>query len=158
MADVNPIPEDYPQVIPYLTVDDAAAAIKFYTDVFGGTEHMRMDGPPGKIAHAEVAVGRGMIMLADEMPDAGNQSPRAVGGTPVTVMVYVEDVDSVFGRALAAGAKELRPLENQFYGDRSGSFEDPFGHSWFVASHVEDVSEEEMGRRAAEAMGGGQGG
>ena len=155
---VQPIPDDYPQVIPYLTVDDAAAAIEFYSAVLGATERMRMPGPDGKIAHAEVAVGRGMIMLADEMPDAGNQSPRAVGGTPVTVMVYVEDVDSVFGRALAAGAKELRPLENQFYGDRSGSFEDPFGHSWFVASHVEDVSEEEMGRRAAEAMGGGQGG
>ena len=152
MADVNPIPENYPQVIPYLTVDDAAAAIKFYTDVFGGTEHMRMDGPPGKIAHAEVAVGRGMIMLADEMPDAGNQSSRAVGGTPVTVMVYVEDVDAVFGRALAAGAKELRPLENQFYGDRSGQLEDPFGHRWSVATHVEDVPPDEMAKRAAKFM------
>jgi PhnB protein len=154
MADVKPIPDDYPQVIPYLNVDDAAAAIKFYTDVFGGTERMRMDGPPGKIAHAEVEIGRGMIMLADEMPDAGNRSARAIGATPVTVMVYVDDVDSVFQKALAAGAKELRPLENQFYGDRSGGFEDPFGHSWFVASHVEDVSEDEMMRRASEAMGG----
>jgi PhnB protein len=154
MADVKPIPDDYPQVIPYLNVDDAAAAIKFYTDVFGGTERMRMDGPPGKIAHAEVEIGRGMVMLADEMPDAGNRSARAIGATPVTVMVYVDDVDSVFQKALAAGAKELRPLENQFYGDRSGGFEDPFGHSWFVASHVEDVSEDEMMRRASEAMGG----
>jgi PhnB protein len=154
MADVKPIPEDYPQVIPYLNVDDAAAAIKFYSDVFGGTERMRMDGPPGKIAHAEVEIGRGMIMLADEMPDAGNRSARAIGATPVTVMVYVEDVDSVFQRAIAAGAKELRPLENQFYGDRSGSFEDPFGHSWYVASHVEDVSEDEMMRRSADATGG----
>jgi PhnB protein len=110
MADVKPIPDDYPQVIPYLNVDDAAAAIKFYTDVFGGTERMRMDGPPGKIAHAEVEIGRGMIMLADEMPDAGNRSARAIGATPVTVMVYVDDVDSVFQKALAAGAKELRPL------------------------------------------------
>jgi PhnB protein len=158
MADVKPIPEDYPQVIPYLNVDDAAAAIEFYTTVFGGKERMRMDGPPGKIAHAEVEIGRGMVMLADEMPDAGNRSAKAIGATPVTVMVYVDDVDSVFGRALAAGAKELRPLENQFYGDRSGGFEDPWGHSWFVASHVEDVSEEEMARRSAEAMGGGQGG
>ncbi len=154
MADVKAIPDEYPQVIPYLNVDDAAAAIQFYTDVFGGKERMRMDGPPGKIAHAEVEIGRGMIMLADEMPDAGNRSARAIGATPVTVMVYVDDVDSVFQKALAAGAKELRPLENQFYGDRSGGFEDPFGHSWFVASHVEDVSEDEMARRAAEAMGG----
>jgi PhnB protein len=153
MADVNPIPEDYPQVIPYLTVDDAAAAIKFYTDVFGGTEHMRMDGPPGKIAHAEVVVGRGMIMLADEMPEAGNQSARTIGGTPVAMMVYVEDVDSVFGKALAAGAKEVRPLQNQFYGDRSGTFEDPWGHRWDVSSHVEDVPEDEMMRRAAQQGG-----
>jgi PhnB protein len=154
MADVKPIPDEYPQVIPYLNVDDAAAAIKFYVDVFGGTERMRMDGPPGKIAHAEVEIGRGMIMLADEMPDAGNRSARAIGATPVAMMVYVEDVDSVFGKALAAGAKELRPLENKFYGDRSGTFEDPWGHHWDVSSHVEDVSEDEMMRRASEAMGG----
>ena len=150
MADVKPIPDDYPQVIPYLNVDDAAAAIPFYVDVFGGRERMRMDGPPGKIAHAEVEIGRGMIMLADEMPDAGNRSARSVGGTPVAVMVYVEDVDSVFAKALAAGAKELRPLENQFYGDRSGAFEDPWGHRWDVSSHVEDVPEDEMMRRAAQ--------
>ena len=155
MADVKPIPDDYPQVIPYLAVDDAAAAIDFYTDALGATERMRMGGPDGKIGHAELEIGRGMIMLADEMPDAGNRSARAIGGTPVTVMVYVEDVDKVFGRALAAGAKELRPLENQFYGDRSGSLEDPFSHIWFVASHVEDIPEDEMMRRAAE-MGGGQ--
>ena len=157
MADVKPIPDDYPQVIPYLAVDDAAAAIDFYTDALGATERMRMGGPDGKIGHAELEIGRGMIMLADEMPDAGNRSARAIGGTPVTVMVYVEDVDKVFGRALAAGAKELRPLENQFYGDRSGSFEDPFGHIWFVASHVEDIPEDEMMRRAAEVGGGQEG-
>jgi PhnB protein len=150
MADVKPIPDEYPQVIPYLIVDDGAAAIRFYADVLGGTERMRMDTPDGKVAHAEVVVGRGWIMLADEVPDMGIRSARAVGGSPVTVMVYVEDVDAVFGRALAAGAKELQPLENKFYGDRAGEFEDPWGHRWNVATHVEDVPEDEMMRRAAE--------
>jgi PhnB protein len=150
MADVKAIPESYPQVIPYLVLDDAAAAIGFYVEVFGATERMRMDGPDGKIGHAELDIGRGLVMLADEVPDMGIHSARAVGGSPVSVMVYVEDVDAVFGRALAGGAKELRPLENQFYGDRSGSFEDPWGHRWDVASHVEDVPEDEMMRRAAE--------
>jgi PhnB protein len=153
MADVKAIPEEYPQVIPYLIVDDAAAAIGFYIDVFAATERMRMEGPDGRIGHAEVEVGRGLIMLADEVPDMGIRSARAVGGTPVSVMVYVDDVDAVFARALAGGAKELNPLENKFYGDRSGQFEDPWGHRWDVASHVEDVPEDEMMRRAAE-MGG----
>ena len=151
---VNPVPDDYPQVIPYLTVDGAADAIDFYVRVLGGKERMRMSGPDGKIGHAEVEIGRGMVMVSDEFPDMGGKSPTSVGGSAVTVMVYVEDVDAVFQRAIGAAAKELRPLENQFYGDRSGQFEDPFGHVWYVASHVEDISEEEMAKRSADVMGG----
>jgi PhnB protein len=151
---VKPIPDDYPHVIPYLTVDGASEAIGFYTKVFGARERMRMDGPGGKIGHAEIEIGQGLVMLSDEFPEMGSKSPRTVGGTPVTVMVYVEDVDDVFRRALDGGAKEVRPVENQFYGDRSGQFEDPFGHLWYIATHVEDVPEEEMAKRAAQAMGG----
>ena len=152
---VNPIPDDYPQVIPYLTVDGASEAIDFYVKVLGAKERMRMEAPGGKIGHAEIEIGRGLVMLSDEFPDMGGKSPGTVGGTPVTVMAYVEDVDDTFRRALDGGAKEVRPVENQFYGDRSGLFEDPFGHLWYIATHVEDVSEEEMAKRAAEAMGGG---
>jgi PhnB protein len=151
---VNPIPADYPRVIPYLTVDGAAAAIDFYCSVLGAKERMRMPGPDGKIGHAELNLGDSVVMLADAMPDMGSPSPKSLGGTPVTVMTYVEDVDAVFKAALKAGAIERRPVENQFYGDRAGQFEDPFGHQWFVASHVEDVSPEEMEKRAAAAMGG----
>jgi len=152
---VKPIPDDYPQVIPYLTVDDASAAIDFYERVLGAKERMRMAGPDGKIGHAEIEIGRGMVMLSDEFPEMGGRSPKSVGGTPVTVMAYVEDVDAVFQRALSGGATEKRPVGNQFYGDRSGQFEDPFGHLWYVATHVEDVSEEEMAKRSAEMLGGG---
>ncbi len=151
---IDPIPENYPQVIPYLTVDGAAQAIDFYVSVLGAKERMRMPGPDGKIGHAELEIGRGMVMLSDEFPDMGGKSPKTVGGNPVTVMTYVEDVDAVFERALRAGATERRPLENQFYGDRSGQFEDPFGHLWYVASHIEDVSEEEMAKRSADLMAG----
>jgi PhnB protein len=150
---VQPIPEDYPQVIPYLTVDGAADAIDFYVRVLGAKERMRMPGPEGKIGHAELEIGRGMVMLSDEFPEMGGKSPQGLGGTPVTVMAYVEDVDAVFERAVSAGATVRRPVENQFYGDRSGQFEDPFGHVWYVATHVEDVSEEELAKRAAAAMG-----
>jgi PhnB protein len=115
---------------------------------------MRMPGPDGKIGHAELELGDSLIMLADEFPDMGHLGPKALGGTPVTISVYVEDVDDVFQRALNEGAKELRPVENQFYGDRSGQFEDPFGHRWSVATHVEDVPPEAMRERAAEAMSG----
>ena len=151
---VDPIPADYPQVIPYLTVQGASDAIDFYSEVLGAKERMRMDGPDGKIAHAEIEIGRGLVMLSDEFPEMGGKSPRTVGGTPVTVMAYVEDVDDVFRRAIDAGATAIRPVENQFYGDRSGQFEDPFGHVWYIATHVEDISDEEMASRAAEAMGG----
>ena len=152
---VNPIPEGYPRVTPYLIVDGASDAIDFYTSVLGATERMRMDAPGGRIGHAELEIGDSVVMLADENPEMNARGPKAFGGSPVSLMVYVEDVDGVFGRALEAGAKELRPVENQFYGDRLGAFEDPFGHEWNVASHVEDVPPEEMEKRAAEAAQAG---
>ena len=152
---VNPIPEGYRRVTPYLIVDGAAAAIDFYTSVFGATERMRMDAPEGRVGHAELEIGDSVIMLADEHPDVDARGPRSIGGTPVSLHMYVEDADSVFERAVEAGAKSVRPVENQFYGDRLGSFEDPFGHHWHVATHVEDVSPEEMSERAAEAGQGG---
>jgi PhnB protein len=152
---VNPIPEGYPRVTPYLIVDDGAAAIDFYIAVLGATERMRMAGPDGKVGHAELNVGDSVIMLADEHPEMNAVGPKTVGGTPVSIHVYVEDSDSVFERAIEAGAKSLAPMEDKFYGDRSGSFEDPFGHHWNVATHVEDVPEEEMAKRAEEAMAGG---
>ena len=150
---VQPIPEGYPQVTPYLVVDGAAAAIDFYGTVFGTTERMRMPAPGGKIGHAELQLGNSVIMLADEAPEVGALSPPTVGGSPVTLSVYVDDVDTVMATAEQAGASVLRPVETQFYGDRSGQFQDPFGHRWSVATHVEDVSPDEMGRRAAEMMG-----
>jgi PhnB protein len=154
MAKVKPIPDGYPQITPYLFVDGAAAAITFYGEVLGATERMRMDQPDGRVGHAELEIGDGLIMLADPFPEMGVRSPKEIGGTPVMISVYVDDVDRVFERALRAGAKELQGVEDKFYGDRAGTFEDPFGHQWNVATHVEDVSPEEMGRRAAAAAGG----
>jgi PhnB protein len=153
MADVKPIPDGYPRVTPYLYIDGAADAIDFYVTVFGAEERMRMGGPDGKIGHAELGIGESLIMLADEHPEINVRGPKAVGGTPVAISVYVEDVDAVFEAAVEAGAKALRPLENQFYGDRSGMFEDPFGHHWSVATHVEDVPPDEMEKRAAATAG-----
>jgi len=153
MAKVKPIPEGYPQVTPYLCVDGASAAIEFYGKVFGATERMRMPEPDGRIGHAELLIGDSVVMLSDEFPEVDVRGPKAIGGTPVTMSVYVEDVDGVFDRAMQAGARALRPVEDQFYGDRTGRFEDPFGHRWSVATHVEDVPPEEMAKRA-EAMGG----
>ena len=148
---VNPIPEGYPRVTPSGCCAGAADAIEFYKGVFGATERMRMPGDsPDNIGHAELEIGTGMVMLADEFPDHGFLSPLTVGGTPVTIHVYVEDADAVFAKAVERGATVARDMETQFYGDRSGQFVDPWGHRWNVASHVEDVSEEEMGRRAAE--------
>ncbi len=155
MAGVKPIPDGYPQVTPYLCIDGASAAMEFYGTVFGATERMRIPAPDGKIGHAELQIGDSVIMLSDEFPEMGMRGPKALGGTAVTLSVYVDDVDAVFDQAVDAGAKALRPVEDQFYGDRSGQFEDPFGHRWSVASHVEDVSPDEMARRAAETMGGG---
>jgi PhnB protein len=153
MAQVKPIPDGYPRVTPYLHVDGANAAIEFYSKVFGATERMRMPAPGGKIGHAELQIGNSVIMLADEFPDMNVRGPKAFGGTPVTVMVYVEDVDQAFARAIKGGAKEVRPVMDQFYGDRSGEFEDPFGHRWNVATHVEDVPPDEMAKRAATVVG-----
>jgi PhnB protein len=153
MANVNPIPEGYPRVSPYLIVDGAAAAIDFYSSVLDATERMRMPDRDDKIGHAELQIGDSIVMLADEYPEMGLKGPKSLGGTPVTMSVYVEDVDGVFDRAVKAGATSLRPVEDQFYGDRAGQFEDPFGHRWSVASHVEDVPPEEMAERAAQAAG-----
>lgn len=152
---VKPIPDGYPQVSPSLAIAGAADAITFYCDVLGATERMRMSSPGGGIAHAELQIGGSVIMLADESPDIDYLGPKSIGGTPVTLSVYVEDVDAVFAKAVQKGAKELRAPEDQFYGDRSGQFEDPWGHRWSVATHIEDVSEEEMAKRAAELFGGG---
>ncbi len=152
MANVKAIPDGYPQVSPYLCVAGATDAIAFYTKVFGAKERMHMPAPNGKIGHAELQIGDSVIMLSDEFPEMNVVGPRTVGGTPVMISVYVEAVDQVFERAVKGGAKVIRPVENQFYGDRSGQFEDPFGHRWSVATHVEDVSPEEMARRAAKIM------
>jgi PhnB protein len=148
-AQVKPIPDNYPQVVPYLCVGGASAAIEFYRKVFGATERMRMAEPDGRLGHAELEIGTAVIMLSDEFPDLGVRAPETVGGTSVTMHLYVEDVDDVFARAIDAGATALSAVENQFYGDRNGRFEDPFGHRWSVATHVEDVSPEDMARRAA---------
>lgn len=151
----NPIPEGYPRVSPSLSIDGAAEAIEFYAAVFGATERMRMEMPGGKIAHAELEIGDSLIMLSDESPEMGFLGPKKVGGSPVVISVYVEDVDAAFAKAIELGATAERQPEDQFYGDRSGGFEDPWGHRWYVATHVEDVSEEEMERRMADMMGGG---
>jgi PhnB protein len=152
MPDVNPIPEGYPRVTPYLIVDGAASAIDFYTKVLGATERMRMPAPEGKIGHAEIELGDSIIMLADPSQDAGARDPQSVGGSPVLIHAYVEDIDATFATALEAGATSTRDPETQFYGDRSGQFEDPFGHRWSIASHVEDVPPDEMERRMKEMM------
>jgi len=152
---VKAIPEQYHSVTPYLIVHDAAAALDFYKRAFGANEQLRMPGPDGRIGHAEIRIGDSVIMLADEYPDMGARSPKTLGGSPVSLMIYVEDVDSVAKQAVAAGAKETRPVENKFYGDRSGSFEDPFGMEWHISTHVEDVPPDEMEKRAAAAVQAG---
>lgn len=149
------IPDNYPRVTPYLIVDGAGDAIGFYTKVLGASERGRMDGPDGRIGHAELEIGDSLIMLADENPDMGIAGPTAIGGSPITLHVYVEDVDAVFDAAKQAGATPRREVEDRFYGDRSGQFEDPWGHRWDVSSHVEDVPPEEMAKRAQEAMAAG---
>jgi PhnB protein len=145
----RPVPEGYHHVTPYLIVDGAAKALDFYRRVFGATERMRMPGPGGKVGHAELTLGDSMIMLADEHPEMGARGPRAFAGAAVSLHVYVEDVDATVKAAVAAGAKLLRPVEDKFYGDRSGTIEDPFGHHWHVATHTEDVPPDELARRAA---------
>jgi PhnB protein len=153
MAKVKPIPDGYHNVTPYLIIDGAAKAIDFYKKVFGATEKMRMPSPGGKVGHAELTVGDSMIMLADEHPEMDHRGPHAYKGAAVSLMVYVSDVDATVKTAIASGAKVIRAVENQFYGDRMGTIEDPFGHRWYVATHVEDVPPDEMAKRAAAAMG-----
>jgi PhnB protein len=152
---IKAIPDGYHSVTPYLIVNGAAKAMDFYKRAFGAVELMRMPRPDGKIGHAEMRIGDSAIMLADEHPEMGFRSPQSLGGSAVSLMVYVEKVDDVFGRAVAGGAKELRAIKDQFYGDRSGTLQDPFGHTWTVATHVEDVPPEEMGRRAEKFMQSG---
>jgi PhnB protein len=146
---VKPIPDDYPLITPYLCVKGAANAIEFYQKAFGATERMRISAPGGTIGHAELAIGKALIMLADEYPDIAFRSPVTLGGSPVVVHMYVEDVDAFCSRAVAAGATLTRPVADQFYGDRVGQLRDPFGHAWSIATHKEDVSHEEMAKRAA---------
>lgn len=143
---VKPIPEGYHSVTPYITVDDAAKALDFYKTAFGATEIVRMD-MGGKIGHAEVRIGDSVVMLSDEWPDRGKLGPKSRGGATSSLMVYVDDVDSAFKKAVAAGATETMAVEDQFWGDRMGGVNDPFGHSWMLATHVEDVPEDEMKRR-----------
>ncbi len=150
------IPEGYHSVTPYLIIRDAGRAIAFYKKAFGATEMMRMPGPDGKIGHAEIKIGDSPIMLADEAPDmpSAGRSPQSLGGSPITILLYVEDVDAFTNRALAAGAKVVRPVQDQFYGDRAGTVADPFGYEWHIHTHVEDIAPEEMERRASAAAGG----
>jgi len=150
---VSHIPDGYHAVTPYLIVRGAASALEFYKKAFGAKEIFRMPQPDGRIAHAEMIVGDSHIMLADEFPEMDARSPHSLGGTPVQILLYVDDVDSTVAGAVAAGLTEIRPIKDQFYGDRSGTFRDPFGHIWTIATHKEDVSGEEMARRAAAASG-----
>jgi PhnB protein len=144
---VQPIPEQYRHVVPYLVCNDAANAIEFYTQVFGAQETYRMPWN-GKIGHAELTIRGFMFMLADEAPEMNIHSAKAIGDSPVGLMLYVEDVDAVVAKSVAAGASIEQAVETKFYGDRSGTIRDPFGHKWFLATHVEDVSPEEMERRS----------
>ncbi|HSD19408.1 MAG TPA: VOC family protein [Anaeromyxobacter sp.] len=155
MPPVKPIPDGYHSVTPYLIVKDAPRALEFYKAAFGATELMRMTQPDGRVGHAEVRIGDSPVMLADEFPEIGAKSPQTIGGTAVSLMIYVPDVDAVVGQAVAAGAKLTRPVADQFYGDRIGGVTDPFGHAWFIATHKEDVPPEELARRAAAQHGKG---
>lgn len=149
MPAVKPIPDGYGTVTPYLIVADAAGAIAFYKQAFEATERMRLAAPDGKIGHAALLIGDSVIMLADEHPEMGALSPSTVGGSPVGLHLYVADVDAVAARAVAAGGKLLHPVEDKFYGDRNGTIADPFGHRWYISTHVEDVPPEEIARRVA---------
>jgi PhnB protein len=154
-GNVKPIPDAYRAATPYLICKGAGQAIEFYKKAFGAVELYRLEAPGGQIGHAEIRIGKdAIIMLADECPQMGARSPQTLGGTAVSVYVYVEDVDALVRQAAAAGATIRRPVENQFYGDRSVHLEDPFGDSWGFATHIEDVSPEEIGRRAAAKFGG----
>jgi len=147
---VSPIPAGHPAVSPYLIVDDAPRALEFYKKAFGAKELMRHAGPDGRIGHAEIRIGDSIVMLADEHIEVNAKSPKTVGGTPVSLHLYVKDVDALARQAAGAGAKTVRPVQTQFYGDRNGTLEDPFGHQWHISTHVEDVSLTELRRRAAQ--------
>ena len=149
---VSPVPEGYHTLTTYLAVEDAARAIDFYKEAFGAEETVRMPGPDGSVAHAELQVGDSKLMLSDPFPQSDVRPPAERGGPTASVFMYVDDADAVFERAQAAGAKVTMPLENMFWGDRFGSLADPFGHVWSIATHVEDVPEEEMAERASAAM------
>ena len=153
MPAVKPVPEGYPSLTPYLIVGDGAAALEFYQKAFGARLRLKLDAPGGRIGHAELEIGDSVIMLADEHPEIGARGPRSFGGSPVGLHLYVEQVDGVVARAVAAGGKLVHPVEDKFYGDRVGTIEDPFGHRWYVTTHIEDVSPEEIGRRAAALQG-----
>jgi PhnB protein len=149
---LKPIPEGYHSVTPYLIVKGAAQALDFYKKALGATEVMRLADPTGKVMHAEIKIGDSIVMLADEFPEMGAKSPQSLGGSPVGLCVYVPNVDQQFKQAIAAGGKEERPVKDQFYGDRSGTLRDPFGHQWTIATHTEDLTPEEIGKRAEEYM------
>jgi PhnB protein len=151
---VSPIPPGYPVLTPYICVQGAAEAIEFYERVFGASERMRIPAPDGRVGHAELQIRDSVLMLSDEYPEMGVLAPATIGGSPVTLSVYVDDVDAVVAEALEAGATLLEAVEDRFYGDRSGQIQDPFGHRWSVGTHIEDVPPEEMARRAAAMMGG----
>ncbi len=157
MANVKPIPEGYHSVTPYLIVKQAAEAIGFYERAFRAQELMRLEMPGGVIGHAEIRIGDSIVMMAEENPAMGALAPETVGGSPVNLLFYVEDVDAVFAQALSAGAIEVRPVLDQFYGDRAGTLKDPYGHTWSIASHIEDVSLEEVKRRMDALMSSGGG-
>ena len=151
----KPIPDGYHSVTPYLIVKGAVGALEFYKKGLGATELFRIDAPGGKIGHAEIKIGDSPIMLADENSEIGALSPETIGGTPVFIMLYVEHIDDRFKQALDAGATEVQPIKDQFYGDRSGTLKDPYGHLWTITTHVEDVSPEEIDERAKAMHGGG---
>ncbi len=153
MSKAKAIPDGYHTATPYLIIKDAARAIEFYKTAFGATEIMRMAEPSGKVTHAEIKIGNSPIMLADEFPEMGARSPQTIGGSPVSIFLYVENVDAFANQAIAAGAKVLMPVQDQFWGDRYGKLADPFGHVWDIATHKEDVAPEEIHKRAAAAFG-----
>jgi PhnB protein len=153
---VSPIPQGYHSVTPYLIVRNAAEAIRFYERAFGAKEHLRLASPDGKVGHAELKIGDSFVMLADEHPDYGAHSPETIGGSSVSLLLYVQDVDALFAQALHAGATEVRPVKDQFYGDRAGTVQDPYGHKWSIATHIEDVPQAEVERRFRSMMGQGE--
>ena len=146
-GEVNPVPEEFHTVTPYMTINGASGAIEFYKEAFGATEIFRWADPDGSIRHAEIVIDDSPLMLTDEAPEFGMAGPRSFGGSPVHMFLYVEDVDATFGRAIAAGATELMPVEDSSDGDRRGGVTDPFGHVWYIATHIEDISRKELQKR-----------